>query len=100
MHRVDHTEVVTNLFQSTGTNPTQKNRNKQGIVCFVCGKLGHIAPKCPKWNTLPNHEWWINKMNAQAEQHFQQAAIQDAEAAAQGAVLFPAPWPFSADDID
>ena len=46
---------------STLSTSTEMSFAQGELTCYCCGKKGHIAPKCPKKNTISKNEWAINK---------------------------------------
>ena len=37
--------------------------------CFCCGKTDHIVQNCPKRNTIPRNQWFINRAFQNMQQH-------------------------------
>ena len=38
-------------------------------TCHCCGQKGHIAPNCPKKNTIPKDQWFKERAFRQLEEH-------------------------------
>ncbi len=55
-------DTVSMITTSTKTSFAQTEQ-----TCYCCGKKGHIAPNCSKWDTIPKSEWYIKR----AVQHLQ-----------------------------
>ena len=54
-------------------------QNENMKTCYCCGKKGHMSPKCPEKDKLPQEDWAICK----AEQHMQSKQKKDDDEASQ-----------------
>jgi hypothetical protein len=46
-HHTDYTDGWNANQQNYISMDHRKERNNQNIICYICNKFGHIAPKCP-----------------------------------------------------
>ena len=83
-----------NDAENTNNNKEQEQEKldtsfrQQGeeITCCVCGKHGHLATECSKWDTAPKSQWWSTKFKQfmQTEQEETVKATAVAEPTSQG----------------
>ena len=92
-HRLDNRSVPrerqttprNNNSNNNDGNPNSNNRTNEDddpqsrressfaqreITCYCCGEEGHTSPECPKRNSLPREQWYVNRalQNLQADE--------------------------------
>ena len=63
---------------SAGRPETSFAQTATNTVCYCCGDTRHTSHYCPKRNSTPRNEWYVNRVLAQA--HMQEGQESDAEA--------------------
>jgi hypothetical protein len=48
-------------LQETETVSNTTSFAQKDVICHICGKKGHVKPKCPDANKIPKADWYITK---------------------------------------